>query len=83
MDEDFIGKRSAENTVKTISMINASCEGQSSDVVADAILRFALDSRLRRHGEGKLAGLQKVLANVLENRGEIYQRGVFVTADRG
>lgn len=50
IDDDLMGTRSVENQIKIISDRNADSESHSTDIVADELFRFTLDSRFRRRG---------------------------------
>lgn len=53
LDDEIMKTRSQKNPVKSMSNKKADREGQSADVVADALFRFVIELRLIRKEEGR------------------------------
>lgn len=56
-----MGTTSQTNPVKSIPIRKAYREGQSADVVADALFRLAIDSRLHFRREGRYESVRQLL----------------------
>lgn len=80
VDDDVMGTRSCDNPVNIVSSRKAGKEGNCAEVVADVILQLVLSIRFRRRGKGKFLAVKKVLASLIEGRGEI---SCLLTVDRG
>lgn len=69
LDDELMGIRSQSNPVKSIFIRKADREGQSADVVADALFRFSIESRLHRRGESSTDSVNQLLKNTQDGRG--------------
>ena len=83
LDDDLMGTRTVDNQVKTISNRKADGEGHVADVLADALFRVVLQMRFRRRHDKLESCDSKIIANLMEVRGDISRQGMTVVADRG
>lgn len=58
IDDDLMGTRSADNQLEMLSDRKGDREVQSGDVIANELLRFTLDTRMRRRGEPQLSNVK-------------------------
>lgn len=83
LDDELMGTRSQQNPVTYISIMKADLEGQSADVISDAIFRFSIETHLHRRPEIHSMAVKNVLENFQDGRGEISTWSTILTADRG
>lgn len=83
LDDDLMGTRAADNHVKTISNRKADGEGHVTDVLADALFRVVLQMRFRRRQDNLETCVSKIVANLMEVRGDISCQIMTVVADKG
>lgn len=67
----------------SLNIINADLKGQCLNCVCDALLRFAIESRLQRKRETQLESIRRLLISLEQSRIEQSQRMAILIADRG
>lgn len=71
-----------DNQVETLSCRKAEKEGQSADLICDALFRITLGVRFRGRSELQTSNVRKLLDLLVKTKREMSLNGLIATADR-